>query len=443
VNIRKEHTNSGGFNLRYVKKWLFVNFILIIIIPSFAGCSVEANKQKVQTSTIAYSKIQKIRVALWDYDTVEYDKKLIEAFTKKYPNIQVEVISFPSDQYDKKLAVKLEGESDIDVFYAQTEERVVNLSLNKQVKDIDKLIARDKINLSQYNKIDKINNKIYGVPYRSDFRVLYYNKDIFDKNKIPYPTNDMTWEEYRNLGKRLTSVNKKNKTYGIFMLPLYLAQQNLQGEKFDFIKDDLNMLKPGIKLLMNIQMVDKSAVDYGTNKSLNANQLTFEKGDSAMFIYGTWFINYLAKDKERGKFNFNWGMAKIPHWKDEEQSDAIINTSVCINAKTTKLEAAWAFEKFITGEEGAQILAKEMILPGHIDNGILSEFNKNPGLSKDSGAVFRTNKTTNYEVASAVKYQVSNMVFEEVENILMKKKSIDQGISDMMKRRKEIQNKNK
>jgi len=433
----------GGSNLRSVEKWLFVNLILIIIVQSFVGCSVEANKQKFPNSTIANSKIQKIRLALWDYDAVEYDKKLIEAFTKRYPNIHVEVISFPGDQYDKKLAVKLEGESDIDVFYAQTEERVVNLSLNKQVKDIDELITRDKINLSQYNKIDKINNKIYGLPYRSDFRVLYYNKDIFDKNKISYPTNDMTWEEYRNLGKRLTSVNGKNKTYGIFMLPLYLAQQNLQGEQFDLVKSDLNMLRPGIKLLMNIQMVDKSAVDYGTNESLNANQLTFEKGDSAMFIYGTWFINYLVKDKESEKFNFNWGMAKIPHWKGEKQSDALINTSVCINAKTTKLEAAWTFEKFITGEEGAQILAKEMILPGHIDNGILSEFNKNPGLPKGSGAVFRTNKTTNYEVASEVKYLVSNIVSDEVENILMKKKSIDQGISDMMKRRKEIQNQNK
>ena len=430
-----------GFNLRTVKKLLFVNLILIIIVQSLVGCSVEANKQKLKTST--NSKIQKIRVALWDYDAVEYDKKLIEAFTKRYPNIQVEVISFPGDEYDEKLAVKLEGESDIDVFYAQTEERMFNLYLNKQVKDIDELISRDKINLSQYTKIDKVNNKIYGLPYRSDFRVLYYNKDIFDKNKIAYPTNDMTWEEYRTLGKRLTSINGKNKTYGIFMLPLYIAQKNIKGEKFDLIKSDLNVLRPSIELLMNVQMVDKSAVDYGTNKSLNANQLTFEKGDSAMFIYGTWFINYLVKDKESKKFNFNWGMAKVPHWKGEKQSDALFNTSVCINAKTTKLEAAWTFEKFVTGEEGAQILAKEMILPGQIDNSILSEFNKNPGLPKGSGAVFIRDKTTNYEVASEVKYLVNNIVWEEVDNIQMKKKSIDQGISDMMKRRKEIQDQNK
>ena len=32
----------------------------------------------------------------------------------------------------------------------------------------------------------------YAVPFRSDFWVVYYNKDIFDQAGVEYPTNDMT-----------------------------------------------------------------------------------------------------------------------------------------------------------------------------------------------------------------------------------------------------------
>ena len=36
----------------------------------------------------------------------------------------------------------------------------------------------------------------YAVPFRSDFWVVYYNKDIFDQAGIEYPTNDMTMADF-------------------------------------------------------------------------------------------------------------------------------------------------------------------------------------------------------------------------------------------------------
>ena len=36
----------------------------------------------------------------------------------------------------------------------------------------------------------------YAVPFRSDFWVVYYNKDIFDQAGVEYPTNDMTMADF-------------------------------------------------------------------------------------------------------------------------------------------------------------------------------------------------------------------------------------------------------
>ena len=43
------------------------------------------------------------------------------------------------------------------------------------------------------------------MPFRSDFWVLYYNKDLFDKAGVEYPSNDMTLEDYDALARKMTS----------------------------------------------------------------------------------------------------------------------------------------------------------------------------------------------------------------------------------------------
>ena len=50
------------------------------------------------------------------------------------------------------------------------------------------------------------NNHIYAVPRDVSNLVIYYNKDIFDKYKVPYPKSGWTYEEF--------FVKIKNMTYG-------------------------------------------------------------------------------------------------------------------------------------------------------------------------------------------------------------------------------------
>ena len=52
----------------------------------------------------------------------------------------------------------------------------------------------------------------YAIPFRSDFWVLFYNKDLFDAAGVDLPTNDMTWAQYAELAKKLT--DKEKDVYG-------------------------------------------------------------------------------------------------------------------------------------------------------------------------------------------------------------------------------------
>ncbi|MFE5318264.1 ABC transporter substrate-binding protein [Paenibacillus sp. NPDC056579] len=48
------------------------------------------------------------------------------------------------------------------------------------------------------------NGELYYLPYNTLAFALHYNKDIFDKFGVPYPTNNMTWSQVIELSKKLT-----------------------------------------------------------------------------------------------------------------------------------------------------------------------------------------------------------------------------------------------
>jgi multiple sugar transport system substrate-binding protein len=46
--------------------------------------------------------------------------------------------------------------------------------------------------------------EIYGIPYKSNYNALFYNKDLFDKFGVPYPKDNMIWDEVIELAKKVT-----------------------------------------------------------------------------------------------------------------------------------------------------------------------------------------------------------------------------------------------
>ena len=54
------------------------------------------------------------------------------------------------------------------------------------------------------------------MPYRQDFWVLYYNKNLFDAAGLDYPDH-VTWDEYADLAQKLTGTDAAGqKVYGTY-----------------------------------------------------------------------------------------------------------------------------------------------------------------------------------------------------------------------------------
>ncbi|WP_087066009.1 ABC transporter substrate-binding protein [Intestinibacillus massiliensis] len=308
-----------------------------------------------------------IRVVLWDYGTVTYDKRMVEAFEQENPDVRVEVISYPPTYYNSSLEALLDSGERVDVIYVNQLPELVGLYARDIPLPLDELVKRDGIDLSAYpdTGVLRQDGRLMALPYRQDKFVLYYNIDLFDEAGIPYPEEGMTWDAFREAGKQLTDRLGKGR-FGVSLLKKeeHMCRYMLDAPP-DWSKDDFSKLRPGLELWRALEQ-DGSIPRLTDSDTQQFSQRMFETGAFGMFVHGSWYMNFLMADRKAGRFDFRWGVVSKPRWADGATpvNDAWV-TPVCINRNSGEQEAAWRFIKFVSGPEGARILAEELVIPAY------------------------------------------------------------------------------
>jgi multiple sugar transport system substrate-binding protein len=391
-----------------------------------------------------------IKASVWDYDLYAYDKAMIENFMSKNPNIKVEPLNFPNSDYDTKVNVMLSGGEDLDVIYAKSVALFGGLIGKNQVMDVKPLITRDNLDLKPYGAsitaYMTLNNAVLGLPYRYDRYLLYYNKDIFDAAKEPYPSPDLTWDDYRALAMKLTKGTGNSKTYGGFFAPFNycFVTPGLQEGKGGYDTMDFNLFRDGWSNFYTMMYTDKSAPDWPSMKSVSADQTYFLKGTTGMMTNGTWFLNLAKTEIDAGHTTIHWGAQRVPVSKAMKTagvhaSNASI-TPICINAKSKNADAAWALVKYICSEEAGKIAASYLITPGYNSAGVVDAMAQVKGFdptAKDallnSGAAYPMGSGCNKFLGG-----ISTMVNQQMELLFTQNQDMDKTFSEMDKQRKTI-----
>lgn len=101
---------------------------------------------------------------------------------------------------------------------------------NAQVQDLTGFINSE-LDMTQFyeqpfKNTSYVDNKYYGIPASVYYLALFYNKDMFDKAGLPYPSADWnnasSFDEIREMAKHFVSGEGIEKSYGFFQGP-YLA----------------------------------------------------------------------------------------------------------------------------------------------------------------------------------------------------------------------------
>lgn len=412
---------------------------LTLLAAALLLLSVGAGMWRRSTDTAANAEAQQVlRVALWDYGTVSYDQKIIERFQQTHPEIRIEVISCPPAYYDDSLKAMLDSGERVDVIYANQLSQYAALVDRGVAMPLDALVARDGIDLSAYAGIDALRDPsdgaLMGLPYRQDQFLLYYNRDLFDRAGVPYPQKGMTWAQFRETARTLTTRLKAEDEalWGAYFLKKEKHMfYYMDSRPFDWENDAFSRAARGLELLLAMEQ-DGSIPRFAACESRQDSQRMFETGKYAMFVHGSWYLNFLATDQTAGLLDFRWSAAERPVWSAEEPSrDEIWLTPLCISAGTTEPEAAWTFVKYVCGEQSARVLAAEMMPPAYHSaqaQAVLQQGLEARGLDP---ALLQSTLSVPEQLLSAREQALADAVYAQYGRALLGLDTVDESVAQM------------
>lgn len=411
------------------------------------GCAKPAEPGMASGKTDGSDAPVEISFTVWDYETTNYWKALVEAFELANPDIKVKITDIGSTDYDTKVPVLLSSGDTSDVIAIKSIPIYTSLVEKKQLMPLDDMVKANGLDMSPYRGLDegiKIGSQLYGLPFRNDYYLLYYNKTLFDRAGVEYPSNDMTWDEYRELAKKLTTGEGNDKIYGSYLHTwsgsLYRwgidKNQSIYSGNYEF-------LKPVYELFLGIQNNDKTSMDYGTLKTGNIHYSgPFYKEQVAMEPMGTWFANLIINTKQKGETSVNWGAVKAPRFEHQDPTTAVSTpTPIAINKNAAHPEEAWRFLEFMCTEPGANILADLGTFPGYQDEKTINTLANVDGMPDGfKEAIAVDSFILEYQMIPQAG-AIDKVISEEHELIMLGAVSIDDGIANMEKRVQEILNK--
>ncbi len=383
-----------------------------------------------------------LKWALWDINLTSYYEPLIQAYEAAHPDVKIEMVDLGSSDYQTVLATQLTGSgSGFDVVTVKDVPDYTTLVNKGVLEPLDDYIAKDGVDLGAFKGLTDqitVNDNLYELPFRSDFWVLYYNKDVFDKAGVEYPTNDMTFEQYDELARKLTNPEPGSEVFGAHYHTWRSAVQlfGILDGKNTIVDGTYDFLKPYYEMIL-AEQEDGVCQDYATLKTSNLHYSgAFSQGNIGMMNMGSWFISTLIEKVKSGEYTecSNWGIVKYPHAEGVEPGSTLATiTSLAIPTSAPNKDMAWDFIKFVCGEEGAEILASTGTIPAIMTDDIASMVAATEGYPTDEAST-EALQTANLYLEMPVHQKSSEMevvLNEAHDNIMTGNMTIDEGIADM------------
>lgn len=379
-----------------MKKFIALLLVVTLAFTSvFAGGASESSSDGKTTLTWA----------LWDVTSTAYYQPLIDAYEAKNPDIKIEMLDLGSSDYSTMLQTQLSGGDDeIDIVTIKDIPGYNNNVKANLLTDLTDKIKADGIDTSAYGGIVEqitVNGKVYALPFRSDFWVIFYNKALFDEVGVPYPTNDMTFEEYDALARAVTHGSGAKKVYGAHYHTWRSAVQLfdiLDGKHSIVDGGDYTYMTPSYTMVLN-QQKDGICMDYATLKTSSTHYSgVFYNNSVATMNMGSWFIATLIKQVADGNADCtDWGIVKYPHAEGVEPGSTLGTiTSLAVSRASKNQDAAWDFVKFVTGEEGAAVLASTGTFPAIQTEATAPAIAAIPGFPQDEASIEALNVSNLY-----------------------------------------------
>ena len=306
-----------------------------------------------------------IRYMMWDPIYQELEEELIKEFERENPDITVEITALDPSNYWPRLAAMAAAGELPDVFSMSTgyHDTWAKDGLMLSIQEfVDRDLNPDDyfVNVFSENRYpDKQTSDMYAIPYAWVGTVLYYNKDMFDKAGLSYPTDDWTWDEFLTAAQKLTiqrDPKRAPEQYGFWWYGRYAQVEpwvyanggHILNESKTRVSFD-DKAREALQFLADLTNKHKVAPAHRDVVGIRQEDL-FTLQQTAMWVDGSFMI---ANAQNIIGDTFRWGIAKVPTGPSAGSGEArsyYWPDSVAISATTKHKEEAWKWVKFLIGK---------------------------------------------------------------------------------------------
>jgi multiple sugar transport system substrate-binding protein len=241
------------------------------------------------------------------------------------------------------------------------------LDLRKYVEtDLDKSIVAD-WDPAQYKAMFDADGRQFGVPKYQGTLALYYNKDIFDRYKVPYPDASWDHDDYLAAMKKLTRDTDGDGRTDVWGSMIDIGWDRLQvhinawGGHIVDPADPAKCDVDGPRALAALEWVrarmwdDKVMATFPDINNVTTAE-AFAAGKLAMVEDGSWALKSILENAP-----FRIGVAPIPAGP---AGRATLSTTdgFGIYSRTRHPQEAWELVKFLVSREYALAMAEANLL---------------------------------------------------------------------------------
>lgn len=336
-----------------MKKGMLLAVLALMIAAAFAGCQKKSGGQAADGASAGSGGT--LTIWSWGADMEKTQREeAVKVFQKAHPELKVEHVVLPTADsvWDQKSAAAFAAGNAGDVM--QMSPDYFGL-MTRYYEDLNPYVRRDGINLEEaitegmldgYYRPD---GKLEAMPLLANCFVYAYNKDLFDKAGVPYPTDDWTWQDLANMAPKFVSGEGVNHVYFLvnhWVNPNF-AIISMGGipytEDFKSVLMDSPEVAAGLDLFG--QLVKTGALpDDVAAQTLPKEQL-FVSGKAAVFPAGGFEIATLTE--EIGN-SFQWGVVLPPKAPSGKNTNITYATGYAMNAAAKNKDAAWLFLKEVS-----------------------------------------------------------------------------------------------
>jgi multiple sugar transport system substrate-binding protein len=292
------------------------------------GACSSGSTDNGKDAAAGYDPAANVTITWWTGQTADAEtvaEKLAQEYHTAHPNVTVKTSpgAPTTDDLLTKLSAGFAGGDYPDISYAFGS-WAGELGASGKTQDLTSYVADPSFGWDQFppaaRETATPDGKVIGIPAVVDNLALIYNKALFDKAGLPYPTDTWSWDDFRAAAKKLT--DKSTNTYGTaysvsgsedttwHLWPLLWQHGGkiLDGTKPAFNSD------AGVAALETLRQM---AVD---DKSMYLDQTDekygplFNSGHVGMMLSGPWSLLDLKAAK------LSYGVALLPGYNGDHET---------------------------------------------------------------------------------------------------------------------------